>query len=43
MINGGSPVAIDDLNYGDELVVRYSGKELKAVVVDRVSKAAKPQ
>ena len=43
MINGGSPITLDDLNYGDELIVRYSGKELTAVVVDRVSKAPKPQ
>jgi hypothetical protein len=43
MINGGKPVVLDDLNYGDELLIRYSGKELKAVVIDRVSKAARPQ
>jgi hypothetical protein len=43
MINGGTPVTIDDLNYGDELIIRYSGKELKAVVVDRVNKALRPQ
>lgn len=43
MINGGKPVAVNDLNYGDELLIRYSGKELKAVVIDRVSKAARPQ
>jgi hypothetical protein len=43
MINGGSPITLSDLNYGDELIVRYAGKELKAVVVDRVSKAPKPQ
>jgi len=43
MINGGSPVTIDDLNYGDELVIRYAGKELKAVVVDRAKKAQRPQ
>jgi hypothetical protein len=43
MINGGKPVTVDDLNYGDELLIRYSGKELKAVVIDRVSKAARPQ
>jgi len=43
MINGGSSVTIDDLTYGDDLIIRYSGKELKAVVVDRISKAPKPQ
>ena len=43
MINGGSPITIDDLSYGDDLIIRYSGKELKAVVVDRVNKAPKPQ
>jgi hypothetical protein len=42
MINGGNPVTIDDFSYGDELIIRYSGKELKAVVVDRVSKAQRP-
>lgn len=43
MINGGKPVTVDDLNYGDELLIRYSGRELKAVVIDRLNKAARPQ
>jgi hypothetical protein len=43
IINGGNPVSIDDLNYGDELIVRYSGMELNAVEIDRVSKAPRPQ
>jgi hypothetical protein len=42
MINGGSPITVDDLSYGDELIIRYSGKELNAVEVDRVSKAPRP-
>jgi len=43
MINGGNLITIDDLNYGDELIIRYSGKELKAVGIDRVNKAPRPQ
>ncbi len=43
IVNGGSPVAIDDLEYGDELIVRYAGKELQAVEIDRVKKASRPQ
>ena len=39
MVNGGKPVSASDLAYGDEVVVHYSGKELYAVEVDRVSKA----
>jgi len=42
MINGGSPITVDDLSYGDELIIRYSGKELNATEVDRVSKAPRP-
>jgi hypothetical protein len=38
MLNGGKPVSASDLSYGDELVVRYAGKELRAVEVDRVNK-----
>jgi len=42
MINGGSPITVNDLSYGDELVIRYSGKELYAVEVERVSQAPRP-
>lgn len=42
MTNGGSSITADDLSYGDELVIRYAGKELYAVEVDRVSKAPHP-
>ena len=40
--NGGSPVLMDDVNYGDELIVRYSGKEMNAIEIDRVSKVPRP-
>lgn len=42
LTNGGHPVQMEDLNYGDDLVVRYAGKELYALEVERVSKAAQP-
>src|ERR1043166_2336603 len=38
MVNGGSPITMDDLEYGDELIVRYAGKELNALETDRVTK-----
>jgi len=41
--NGGQPIRISDLEYNDELIVRYAGKDLYAVEVDRVSKAPRPQ
>jgi len=41
--DGSAPVAMDDLNYGDELIVRYSGKELYALEIERVTKAPRPQ
>jgi hypothetical protein len=41
--NGGSSISIDDLNYNDQVVVRYAGKELYAVEIDRVSKAPRPE
>ncbi|HVO32883.1 MAG TPA: hypothetical protein VMU17_03150 [Elusimicrobiota bacterium] len=37
--NGGHKIAVPDLNYGDKVVVRYSGKELQAVQIERLSKA----
>ena len=43
MVNGGSTISIEDLEYNDEVVVRYSGKEMYAVEIDRVSKAPRPQ
>jgi len=42
MINGGSSITADDLSYGDELIIRYAGKELYAVEVNRVSKVPRP-
>jgi len=42
MINGGHPITIDDLNYGDMIVVHYAGKDLYAVDLDRVSKVQQP-
>ncbi len=43
MVNGGSAISIDDLEYNDEVIVRYSGKELYAIEMDRLSKAPRPQ
>jgi hypothetical protein len=43
MVNGGSPITINDLNYSDVVIVRYSGMDLYAVELDRLSKAARPQ
>jgi hypothetical protein len=42
MINGGSPITVNDLSYGDMLVIHYSGRDLYAIDIDRVSKAAQP-
>jgi hypothetical protein len=42
MVNGGHTVQMSDLNYGDELIVRYAGKDLNAVEIDRVNKAVSP-
>ena len=36
-------ISVDDLSYGDELIVRYAGKELDAIEVERVSQAPRPQ
>ena len=38
-VNGGHPVAVGDLNYGDAILIHYAGKELTAIDVERVSKA----
>jgi hypothetical protein len=43
VINGGEPVSLEDLNYNDGLIVRYEGKDLYAVEIERVSKAPRPQ
>ena len=43
IVNGGSTISLDDLEYNDEVIVRYSGKELNAIEIDRVSKAPRPQ
>ena len=37
--NGGSPLRMDDLNYGDKIVVRYLGKDLIASEIERLGKA----
>jgi hypothetical protein len=42
MLNGGKSVTPSDLSYGDAVVVRYSGKELYAVEVERVGRAPRP-
>jgi hypothetical protein len=42
LANGGNPIQVDDLSYGDELIVRYSGKELYAIEIDRVKKVPRP-
>jgi len=42
-VNGGSPITVDDLSYGDVVMIGYSGMDLNAVEVDRVSKAPRPQ
>jgi hypothetical protein len=42
LVNGGNPIHIEDLNYGDEIIVRYAGKDLNAIDIDRVSKAPRP-
>ncbi len=39
----GAVIALDDLEYNDELVLRYAGKELYAVEIERVGKAPRPQ
>lgn len=36
--NGGSAIQASDLSYDDRVVVRYAGKELNAVEIERVSK-----
>jgi len=41
--NGGGPILLNDLAYGDEIIVHYTGKELNAIDIERVSKAPKPQ
>ena len=43
LVNGGEPIRFDDLSFNDQLVVRYSGKELYAVEIVRVSKAPRPE
>jgi hypothetical protein len=43
LVNGGEPIKFDDLGYNDVLVVRYSGKELYAIEIERVSKAPRPE
>ena len=42
VVNGGSPITIDNLAYGDDLIVRYKGKELYAIEIDRTGKAPRP-
>jgi hypothetical protein len=42
MTNGGSPIKIPDLLYGDTVQVRYFGKELRATEIERLKKAPRP-
>ncbi len=37
--NGGGPMTMDDLEYGDKVVVRYQGRDLMAVEIERLLKA----
>lgn len=39
----GQVISLDNLGYDDELVVRYAGKELYALEVERLSKAQRPE
>ncbi len=43
VVNGGDPIKIQNLGYDDQLIVRYSGKDLYAVEIERVSKAPRPE
>ena len=43
IVNGGEHITVDDLGYNDVLVVRYAGKELNAIEIERVSKAPRPE
>jgi hypothetical protein len=43
VVNGGDPLKMEDLGYNDQVIVRYAGKELYAVEVERVSKAPRPE
>ena len=43
VVNGGEPIKISELGYNDVLIVRYAGKDLYAVEVERVSKAPRPE
>lgn len=43
VVNGGDRIKVDDLGYNDVLIVRYSGKDLYAVEIERVSKAPRPE
>jgi len=43
VINGGHDLDIDELGYNDVIIVRYAGRDLNAVQVERVSKAPRPE
>lgn len=40
--NGGTPLKATDLYYGDKVEVKYAGKDLKAIVIERLEKAPRP-
>jgi predicted small lipoprotein YifL len=42
LTNGGSPIKADELSYGDKILVRYAGKELNAIEIERLSKSSSP-
>jgi hypothetical protein len=43
VVSSGKTISLDDLEYNDELVIRYSGKDLYAVEIERTSKAPRPE
>jgi hypothetical protein len=43
VVNGGDPIKLEALGYNDQLIVRYAGKDLYAVEIERVSKAPRPE
>jgi hypothetical protein len=43
VVNGGDPLKMEDLGYNDQIIVRYAGKDLYAVEIERVTKAPRPE
>ncbi len=41
--SNGTVISFEDLGYDDELIIRYAGKDLYAVEIERVSKARRPE